>query len=157
MSIAKTVGGEEAFQNALMIDTLIIKFATQTLEVVRTEFSAQTRLYKAMAYEVDHHSWLSSMMATINLKSSHLLENMIIEKLHRQFCRMENGRLGWLPPVATAGDFICVIEGMELPYAIRPAADGRFLLIGECIIMGLMMGEAMDLPGVNSKIFIHQE
>src|SRR5436305_1017586 len=107
-----------------------------------------------MAYEVDHDSWLSASMASISLKSSHLLECMIMDKLHRRFGRTENGRIGWLPPVAEEGDFICVFGGMELPYAIRQAADGRYLLVGECIILGLMMGEAMELPGVDPEIIV---
>jgi hypothetical protein len=62
--------------------------------------------------------------------------------------------LGWLPLLAERGDRICVFDGMELPYAIRPASQGRYFLIGECIIPGIMMGEAMDLPGVESELII---
>jgi hypothetical protein len=122
--------------------------------VVRSEFSTQIRLYKAMAYEIDPGSWFSAMMASISLKSSHLLESMIVDKLHRRFGRTENGRIGWLPPIAEEGDFICVFDGMELPYAIRPAGEGRYLLVGECIIRGLMMGEAVKLPRVFSQIIV---
>lgn len=124
------------------------------MAVVRSEFSAQIRLHKAMAYENDHGRWLSAMIASMSLKSSHLLESMIMEKLHRRFGRTKNGRIGWLPPTAEEGDFICVFDGMELPYAIRPAADGRYLLIGECIILGLMMGEAEELSRVVSEIIV---
>ena len=105
-----------------------------------------------MAY--DHGSWLFATMLSMSLKSSLLLESMIMEKLHRRFGGTENGRIGWLPPVAEEGDFICVFKGMELPYVIRPAAGGRYLLVGECIILGLMMGEGMQLPHVDSEIIV---
>jgi len=79
---------------------------------------------------------------------------MIVEKLHRRFGRTENGRIGWLPPIAEEGDFIRVFDGMVLPYATRPAVDGRYPLIGECIIPGLMMGEAVELSRVVSEIIV---
>ena len=100
-----------------------------------------------MAYEVGHGSWLSASMVSISLKSSHLLESMIMEKLHWRFGRTEDRGIGWLPPVAEEGGFICVFD---FPYAIRLAADGRYLLVGECITLGLMMGEAMELSRVDS-------
>ncbi len=89
--------------------------------MVRREFSTQMGLYKAIAYANDHGSWLSTIMASMSSESSHLLESIIAEKLHRRFSRPENGRIGWLPPVAEEKDFICVFDCMELPYAIRLA------------------------------------
>lgn len=157
LAIAKTTSianNEEAFQNALLGDFLVNKEVYQSMEVVRSEFSTQIRLYKAMAYENDHGTWLTAVIASMSLKSSHLLESLIMEKLHRRFGRTENGRIGWLPPIAMEGDFICVFDGMELPYAIRPAVDGRYLLVGECIILGLMMGEAVELSGVVSETIV---
>ncbi|OHW94170.1 hypothetical protein CSPAE12_07201 [Colletotrichum incanum] len=129
---------------------------TNSLAVVRSELSTQIRLFKAMAYEKHHGSWLSAIIASMSLQSSHLLESMIMEKLHRRFGSTENGRIGWLPLFADEGDFICVFDGMELPYAIRPASDGRYLLIGESIILGLMRGEAMGLSGVVSETIVFQ-
>ncbi|KAH7354881.1 hypothetical protein BKA65DRAFT_581482 [Rhexocercosporidium sp. MPI-PUGE-AT-0058] len=127
LAIAKTTSianNEEAFQNALLGDFLVNKEVYQSLEVVRSEFSTQIRLYKAMAYENDYGRWLTAVMASMSLKSSHLLKSIIVKKLHRRFGRTKNGRIGWLPPIAMEGDFICVFDGMELPYAIRLAVDG---------------------------------
>ncbi|GJC97750.1 heterokaryon incompatibility protein [Colletotrichum higginsianum] len=159
LAIAKTsstTNAEEAFQNALLGDSLINKEVPQSLAVVKSEFSTQIHLYKVMAYENDFISWLSAIIASMSLESSHVLESMILEKLHRRFGRTENGRIGWLPPIAEEGDFICVFDGMELPYAIRPASDGRYLLLGECIILGLMSGEAVGISGVVSEFIILQ-
>ena len=99
-----------------------------------------------MAYEKEYSTWLAAVTRSMSLGSSHLLEIVLAEQIHRRFGSTENGRIGWLPPAAKEGDFICIFDGMELPYAIRPALDGRYLLIGECTIQGLMMGE-----GVNSS------
>jgi hypothetical protein len=157
MAIAKTTGsanGEEAFRDTLLHDNLIFKKLPQDLEVVRSEFSTQTRLLKTLADKCDPGRWSSVSTAKLKLKSGLLLDSMFTDRQRRRFVRTENGRLGWLPPVAEEGDFICVFDGMELPYAIRPAAEGRYLLIGECIIPGLMMGEGMEIPGVSSEIIV---
>lgn len=157
LAIAKTTStanAEEAFQNALLGDCLINKEAAQSLALVRSKFSTHIRLYKVMAYENNYASWLFAIMTHFSLDSSHLLESMIAEKLHRRFGRTENGRLGWLPPVAEEGDLICVFDGMELPYAIRPVSGGRYILVGECDIPGLMMGEALKLSDVVSEMIV---
>ncbi|KAK2005255.1 hypothetical protein LZ32DRAFT_675754 [Colletotrichum eremochloae] len=159
LAIAKTsstTNYEEAFQNALLSDSLINKEAPQSLAVAKTEFSAYIRLCNGMAYKKDYGSWLCDMIASTSLESSYILEGMILEKLYRRFGNTENGRLGWLPPTAEEGDFICVFDGMELPYTIRPASGGRYHLLGECIILGLMMGESVGLSGVASEIIVLQ-
>ncbi|KAK4043888.1 heterokaryon incompatibility protein-domain-containing protein [Parachaetomium inaequale] len=157
ITIANTPGGsangEEAFRDALFYDSLILKEVPLDLGVARSEFSTQMRFYKAWAYAAD---WLAAAaLASMALESSLLLENLITERVQRRFGRTEKGRIGWLPPVAEEGDFICIFDGMELPYAIRPAADGRYLLVGECIIPGLMMGEAfLELPSGDSEMIV---
>lgn len=149
--ISNTGDEEKVFRDALLADFLVNKERPQSMAVVRSEFSTQIRLYKAMA---DEKYQLCAMLASMSLKSSHLLESMIVEKVQRRFACTDNGRIGWLPPVAQEGDFICVFDGMELPYAIRPTEDGRYLLVGECVILGLMSGEAVDLPGINSEMIV---
>jgi hypothetical protein len=156
MAIASARGGradgEEAFRDALVYDNLVFNEAPQDLEVVWNEFSIQMRLYKSCAYAAD---WPDPAVESRRLKSSHLLENLITGKAQRRFGRTQQGRIGWLPPVAEKGDFICIFDGMELPYAIRPATVGQYLLIGECIIPGLMMGEAcLELASVDSEMIV---
>ena len=104
-----TTNNEEAFQNALLGDLPINKEVPQSLPVFRSEFPTQIRLCKAIAYENYHGSWLSAAMASMSLHHS--------GKAALRFGRTENGRIGWVPPVAEKGDFICVFDGMELPYA----------------------------------------
>lgn len=40
-------------------------------------------------------------------------------------------------------DVICAFDGAEVPFVMRPRADGGFQLIGEYYIHGLMYGEGM--------------
>jgi len=157
MAIANTTctgtNREEAFRDALLYDNAMFKEMTQDLELARSQFSEKLRLDKATAYAVDDHSYRIAGWECMSLRSNQLLENLIMDKVQRRFGRTKEGRIGWLPPVAEEGDLVCIFDGMELPYAIRPVADGRYLLIGDCIIPGLMMGEALlELPDVDSEV-----
>jgi hypothetical protein len=146
---------EEAFRDALLYDHLAFKEFPKDLELVRSQFSAHIRLEKAMAYAVDDYSFLVALMESMSLTSNLLLDNLMTDKVQRRFGRTEGGRIGWLPPVAEEGDFICIFDGMELPYVLRPAARGRYSLVGECLIPGIMMGEAFsELPGVGSEMIV---
>ncbi|KAK3937283.1 heterokaryon incompatibility protein-domain-containing protein [Diplogelasinospora grovesii] len=111
-----SANGEEAFRDALLYDHLSFKEFPKDLELARTRFSTQIRLEKARAYAVDNYSFLVASMESMSLTSSLLLENLIADKVQRRFGRTEGGRIGWLPPVAEEGDFICIFDGMELPY-----------------------------------------
>lgn len=63
----------------------------------------------------------------------------------RYFCRTEKTRFGWVPRSAKEGDLICVFDGGATPYVIRRTEEGRHLLLGDCYIQGLMIGEGMKL------------
>ncbi|TLD03350.1 uncharacterized protein PgNI_12285 [Pyricularia grisea] len=152
---AKTISrddAEEAFKNALLSDKMVSEEAPQSLAVARREFSTCLRLMKEEA--CSGQLWFLAVFNRLSLESGHLLENMISDKLQRRFGGTEGRRIGWLPPVAEERDFICIFDGMELPYVIRPAGNGRYLLVGDCIIMGLMMGEGMQLPKTESQIIV---
>ncbi|KAL5944605.1 hypothetical protein ACKVV1_003415 [Pyricularia oryzae] len=149
---AKTISredAEEAFKNALLSDKMVNEEAPQNLAVARRKFSTCMRLMKEEA--CSGQLWFLAALNRLSLESGYLLENMISDKLQRRFGGTEGRRIGWLPPVAEERDFICIFDGMELPYVIRPAGNGRYLLVGDCIIMGLMMGEGMQLPKTESQ------
>jgi len=64
-----------------------------------------------------------------------------------RFCALEDGSVGWAPGGAASGDVVCVFNGGNVPYLLRPLAGdlvGQWTLVGECWIEGLMDGEAME-------------
>ncbi|KAK3389602.1 heterokaryon incompatibility protein-domain-containing protein [Podospora didyma] len=71
----------------------------------------------------------------------------------RRFMTTTNGRVGWAPDniygmadqQTLAGDKIAVLFGCSTPIVIRPCADGKFQVIGEAYVQGLMDGEGMVL------------
>ncbi|KAI0912717.1 heterokaryon incompatibility protein-domain-containing protein [Ustulina deusta] len=62
----------------------------------------------------------------------------------RVFCITEHLRLGQVPIGSEPGDRICILVGGEIPYVIRRTGQGRYRLIGEAYIDGVMDGEALE-------------
>lgn len=62
----------------------------------------------------------------------------------RYFCRDHAGRLGWAPRRARIGDMICIFNGADIPHLLRPVADNRYELIGECYLQGCEDGALMN-------------
>lgn len=56
------------------------------------------------------------------------------------------GLIGLGPKMLQPQDIICVLLGVKVPLALRPAADGRYRIVGECFICGLMENQALLVP-----------
>lgn len=65
----------------------------------------------------------------------------------RSFARTERGYYVLGPGALEAGDVVCVLFGGKVPFCLRPTSGGRYLLVGECYVHGLMTGEAMGMLG----------
>lgn len=70
----------------------------------------------------------------------------------RAFCTTTKQRMGMVPRAAKEGDSICVFLGAKTPFVLRPAGNGKYRLVGECYVHGLMSGEIMNTPGFDKKI-----
>ncbi|KAH7357235.1 heterokaryon incompatibility protein-domain-containing protein [Rhexocercosporidium sp. MPI-PUGE-AT-0058] len=65
----------------------------------------------------------------------------------------EHSRLGQGMRSVRAGDVVCVLDGGELPYVIRPVDDGLYRFIGSSYVHGLMDGEAYKKDDLESTEF----
>ncbi len=63
----------------------------------------------------------------------------------RCFARTAKGYYVLGPAALEAGDVVCVLFGAKVPFCLRPIGGGRYLLVGECYVHGLMKGEAMGM------------
>ena len=63
--------------------------------------------------------------------------------MDRRFFLSGDGRMGIGPETLREGDIVAVLFGGILPYVLRPAG-GRWKLIGECYVPGLIKGEAVE-------------
>lgn len=98
--------------------------------------------------------------------------------LVKRLCSTTEGRLGWVPRRAKPGDLICVFDGGDMPFLIRPrneepgklsfaywyrrlsgyqspslnfSPDPEYVLVGQCYVQGLMDGEAPERTDLESK------
>ena len=58
--------------------------------------------------------------------------------------KTDTGHLGIAPEAAEVGDIICIFHGALVPIALRPEANGRYRLLGEAYVDGIMDGQFMD-------------
>ena len=71
-------------------------------------------------------------------------EGLIDKLCHgRKFNASSNRYLGWVPEETKQGDLICIFKGSDVPYILRPFREGRYILIGESYIHGIMEGERL--------------
>jgi hypothetical protein len=62
---------------------------------------------------------------------------------YRRLFRTEKGYMGLAPPGALKDDFICVLLGLHIPLVLRKV-ESHYILVGECFVLGLMDGEALQ-------------
>jgi hypothetical protein len=56
-----------------------------------------------------------------------------------------NGRIGLGPSMAMeVGDLCCIVMGATVPFLLTPGNEGRYRLVEECYIHGVMGGELLD-------------
>ncbi len=58
----------------------------------------------------------------------------------RRFASTGAGLAGFVPTRARKGDVVVILYGSSVPFVLRPAADGKYSLVGECYMHGLMQG-----------------
>ena len=60
--------------------------------------------------------------------------------------------MGLFPRGTQAGDGICVFFGALVPFVVRPhKSSGSYQLIGECYVHGIMDGEILQMPGLETE------
>lgn len=115
-------------------------------------------------HEIDCEEWfaqgaayLTAALADTDLVSAELKDKAVGGDLYkwtraangsasnRSFGRTAQGRYVLGPKVMEKGDVVCVLFGGKMPFVLRPWDDGKFLLVGECYVHGLMQGEAIEL------------
>ncbi|KAH7155843.1 heterokaryon incompatibility protein-domain-containing protein [Dactylonectria estremocensis] len=55
-----------------------------------------------------------------------------------------NGKIGWFTKHSRPQDVIAVLSGCTVPVVLRPIQDGEYMIVGDSIIFGKMLGEAFE-------------
>jgi hypothetical protein len=61
----------------------------------------------------------------------------------RRFARTDMGLVGYVPMRAKRGDLVVVLYGSKVPFVVREQEHGRYSLVGECYMDGIMRGEGI--------------
>ena len=145
---------EDSYLAALLAEDIMKAHMPETIAAARRDFPLYRRGLEAHVSAVDEAGRSEALAIIASGEATGHLEILIFKMLHRRFCRTLHGGIGWAPHAAEEGDFICVFDGMELPYAVRPKKDsgGVYALVGECLIPGLMATEASNTGDIQSVI-----
>jgi len=65
--------------------------------------------------------------------------------INRALFVTKNERVCLGPRLIAKGDLCCIVYGCQVPIILRPAGDGRYIVIGDACVEGVMEGEAMEL------------
>lgn len=63
---------------------------------------------------------------------------------NRTLALTKAGRAGMVPFYAKPGDICCIIPGVDVPLIMRSKKNGRYNLVGDSYIHGVMKGEIME-------------
>ncbi|MCJ1447425.1 MAG: hypothetical protein MMC23_007936 [Stictis urceolatum] len=56
----------------------------------------------------------------------------------------DSGQLGLGPSCVQIDDILVLVLGADMPYILREGEDGKYRLVGECYVDGIMDGQALD-------------
>ncbi|KAN0096060.1 HET domain containing protein [Hyaloscypha variabilis] len=73
-----------------------------------------------------------------------IYENELYCVHNRRFAITKSGRFGLVPWLAQPEDVCCIFPGTQVPLILRPRKDGRYGLVGDSYIHGVMGGEVME-------------
>lgn len=154
-TIAESAGVDDfGLRDAILVESFLGDLVPDSGEIAKGGFFTFRQYLKAClaAEDEDAYSEILHKTAWEDRNSTDSIESYLGRMLYRRFGLTRDGKIGWMPLVAEEGDHICVFDGMEFPYAIRPkeGPGGKYMLVGECYISGLMNGEAMEMPGIES-------
>jgi hypothetical protein len=86
--------------------------------------------------------WLASLRS--GSSSAVTYEGILSYAHNRRFAITESGRFGLVDGLAELNDVCCICPGMQVPLILRPREDGRYGLVGNSYIQGVMAGEVME-------------
>lgn len=72
------------------------------------------------------------------------LTAMLAAVPNRRPFKSDLDHLGIAPETAEVGDVICILHGATVPFILRPEANGRYRLLREAYVHGIIDGEFID-------------
>ncbi|KAI0968672.1 heterokaryon incompatibility protein-domain-containing protein [Xylaria arbuscula] len=84
-------------------------------------------------------------------RAQHIESGIAYFSQGRRFTGTDGGLIGWVPEETIKGDEIVILYGSRVPIVVRGNGEGKYRLIGECYIHGLMDGQAINAQGKQDR------
>jgi hypothetical protein len=121
-----------AFWTTLAIDQKVVGYHTGFLDCENERHSLRLDQLDKDALPADRPQE-ERMVQSLEMPGRHF---KISHLANRRFTISKKGYFGLAPPTAQKGDVICVLLGGEVPYILRPLANGRYWILGEWYVSG---------------------
>ena len=134
--------------------TMVRQYATEEFNLVEHQRNFKAYLQAARQLVAKHskstrkrmrgtaRKWLTSFRS--GSSDAFKYEGELCYTDNRCFAITESGRFGLVPWLAELNDVCCICPGMQVPLILRPREDGRYGLVGDSYIHGVMAGEVME-------------
>ena len=63
----------------------------------------------------------------------------------RSFIVTNRGCMGYARQETQTGDLVCIVYGCDVPLIIRPSGDGKYVIVGDSYLYGMMSGQMVKL------------
>jgi hypothetical protein len=142
---ASTVSIEDDF-SLTMVRHHPYKSADVDLEEHRRNFTAYLQAARHLVRTNSAQTQTQTDHAIRNFggNSPFLFERELIAAHNRLFAITELGRFGLVPYFAEPNDVCCICLGMKVPLILWPREDGRYGLVGDSYVHGVMAGEVIE-------------
>jgi hypothetical protein len=110
----------------------------------RRGFAAYLQAARNLQGTHSEHAQTGDAGQNLGASSLHLFTARVGYARNRRFAISESGRFGLVPLFAEPNDVCCICPGMQVPLILRPRADGRYGLVGDSYIHGVMAGEIVE-------------
>jgi hypothetical protein len=144
----------EQFWKTLTLSYITDESSTRTTEEYSTLFRGYLSFYKVGISDTVDISVFTDEESTEEFveqggaKDMTITENALYYAPTVQFAVTKEGRLALAPKRAEIGDVVCVLPGAQTAHVIRRQDNGRYRLVGDCYVHGLMDGEAMEMEDI---------
>ena len=132
---------------------LALRGEQKVVEALKSEHAEMLRNLRHSRFKTIFERWREKEMLKGLEKATDVFPWQLHSNIYRQTMRVTNdktffntqgtGFFGVGPPILQRGDRIVILLGGNMPFALRPAEEGRYKLLREVYVLGIMHGELM--------------
>jgi hypothetical protein len=143
------------FTNLLILRG-VLPYGTTDTQNPKHFAAARSVLLASLEEEVDDRVWRNLLtyvdnlgnrgldLLEVNSRQLSIRHEISVTAKGRGLFVTAKGRLRWGLKSTREGDEVWILDGCQVPCLLRPTGDGRYSLVGEAYVHGIMYGEALE-------------